>query len=115
MTSVIDNIVGIVCLPLGVILLLNQLGATHIAALFGFDILLLGAVAIVLLQAANLVATHIHGEWIILSYIVHILLLFPAVLYFLGRLIVMPAAITTNLPTIMACFILSEGLYSFFF
>jgi hypothetical protein len=115
MTSIIDNIVGIACLPLGVILLFNQFGATHVASLFGLDILLLGALAIVALQFANIVATHIHGEWIVLSYIVHILLLFPAVLYFLSLLIALPAAITTNLPTIMACFILSEGLYSFFF
>jgi hypothetical protein len=115
MSSIIDNVVGIACLPIGLLIFLNQLGLFHMPKIFGIEILFLGAMALVAIQASNLIATHILGHSIIVSYVVHILLLFPAILYFISKITVMPQQITVALPMMLSCFIIVEGLYSFFF
>jgi len=111
----IDNIVGLASLPIGILLFLRILGITQGDTIFGMNILLIGSLTIVLLQVANIIGSHIQGEKIILGYIIHTLLLFPAIIYFLSLVMTISPNLMVILPTIMASFILSEGLYSFFF
>ncbi|MFH1132976.1 MAG: hypothetical protein V1735_00645 [Nanoarchaeota archaeon] len=111
----IDNIVGLACLPVGVILFLNQFGVTKITSLFGMPILLVAALALVAIQVSNILASHFMDKWIILSYIVHVIMAFPAIIYFLNAIFAFPAAVTAPLPMMFASFIFLEGLYSVFF
>ncbi len=115
MTTIIDNVVGIICLPIGFLLLLVEFGVLNLTAIFGVSVLLVSALALLAIQASNLVATHMQGEMIIISYIVHILLTVPALLYFLSLIVALPSTIAAALPLMLACFIIVEGLYSFFF
>ncbi len=43
----IDTIVGFACLPVSLLLFLNQFGVTKITKVFGVDVLLIGALALV--------------------------------------------------------------------
>jgi hypothetical protein len=111
----IDNIVVLASLPVGILLFLKVFGITEMDTLFGLSLLLIAAIVVIIVQIANIVGAHIQDENVVLSYIIHTLLIFPAVLYFLSLVITFPASLTAALPVMMASFILSEGLYSFFF
>jgi hypothetical protein len=111
----IDNIVGIGSLPVGIILFMNIYGFSKINSIFGIDLILFAAIVLVLIQVSNIIGSHIMGEYVVLGYIVHILLVTPSILYFLNYVISMPGDIVNTFPIIFASFITIEGLYSFFF
>ncbi len=112
----IDTVVGIACLPVGVILFLNEYGITNINTIFGFNILIIAAIALILIQVSNILGAHIMDENVFLSYIIHAFMIFPSLIFFLSKIGVgMPQNIITSLPIVFASFILIEGMYSFFF
>jgi hypothetical protein len=110
----LDNIVGIVTLPVAVVLFLNIFGITNIDAVFGVSMLLIAAIAHIANQVANVIAAHIGDSWVVLSYIIHGVMLFPSILYFVSLGVKLPEAFVAPLPTILASFIFLEGIYSFF-
>ncbi|MBW2971831.1 hypothetical protein KY359_02230 [Candidatus Woesearchaeota archaeon] len=110
----IDTIAGFAGLPLGIALFLEVFGIVDFSAMIGINILIIAAVAHILIQVANIIGSHISGDWVILSYIVHIIMMFPSVLFFLSMAMTLPEAVVNALPVIFASFILMEGMYSFF-
>ena len=110
----IDTIVGFACLPVSILLFLNQFGVTHLEKLFGISLLLVAALALVVLQAVNILDSHIQGHNLAIAYGVHLLLLLPSVIYGLSFLVALPDKLTAALPLIFACFIFTEGFYGFF-
>jgi hypothetical protein len=110
----LDCIVGIACLPIGVILFLNAFGATNFESLFGLSILLIAALALLAIQVTNIIDSHVQGHSLLLAYSIHTILLLPSIVYGLSFLLALPATVLAALPLIFACFITVEGLYSFF-
>jgi hypothetical protein len=110
----IDNIIGLITLPVSVVLFLNIFGITQLNDIFGISILLIAAIAHVANQIANVIAAHISDNWVILSYVIHGVMLFPSIIYFISLVAKLPANITAPLPVIFASFIFIEGIYSFF-
>jgi hypothetical protein len=110
----IDNIVGIATLPVAVVLFLNVFGITKMDAVFGVSILLIAAIAHIANQVANIITAHIGDSWVVLSYVIHGIMMFPSIIYFVSLGVGLPAAITAPLPTIFASFIFVEGIYAFF-
>jgi hypothetical protein len=111
----IDNIVGLACLPVGIVMFANEFGWMHVDKLFGMPILLAAALALVAIQLSNIFASHFQDHWLALSYGVHIFMAFPAYIYLLKGMIHFPAPMIEALPLMFASFILVEGMYSLFF
>ncbi len=111
----IDHIVGLAALPVGVILFLNDYGITKINNIFGFSVLLVAAVALILIQISNILGAHIMDENVFLSYVIHTFMIFPSIIFFLSYIMTIPSSIMNSLPMVFASFILIEGMYSFFF
>ena len=110
----IGCIAGFASLPVGIILLLNTFGFTKLNELFGIQILLLAAIGIIATEIGDIIDSHLTGEHVVLTWIIALLLTFPAVIYFLSLVMVFPENIMAPLPVIMASFIFVEGLSSFF-
>jgi len=111
----IDHVVGLAALPVGVVLFLNEYGFTKINTIFGFNILLVAALVLVIIQISNIFGAHIMDENVFLSYIIHGFMIFPSVIFFLSYVMSIPQTIMNSLPIVFASFILIEGMYSFFF
>ena len=110
----IDKIIGFASLPVSIVLFLNLFGILGMDAVVGIDLLLIAAVTHVILQVANVISSHITDEYVVLSYVIHGILLFPSVIYFLSLVITLPDVVTAPLLPIFASFIFMEGIYSFF-
>ncbi|MBI2138241.1 hypothetical protein HYU13_01505 [Candidatus Woesearchaeota archaeon] len=108
------DIAGIVFLPVSVILFLNTFGVTSFGSLFGFSLLLLAAIGIILIEAGDIFDAHVKGESVWLIWITGILLMLPAFVFFASLFITLPPPLSANLPVIMASFLFVEGLSSFF-
>jgi hypothetical protein len=110
----IDNIVSIATLPVAVILFLNIFGIIGMNEIFGVSLLMIAAIAHVINQVVNIIAAHVADNWVILSYIVHLVMIIPSIIVFVNLFSPMPEKIMVQLPTILASFIFLEGIYSFF-
>ena len=111
----IDKIVGIIFLPLSIVLFLNIFEITNITAIFGISILLIAAIGLLIIQAANIAGAHHANEHIHTTWILCTMMAFPSVLYFLSLVMTMPATLITSFPAIFASVILVEGVYGFYF
>ena len=111
---IIGHIAGFVSLPVGVILLLNAFGFTNLTVLFGVQILLLAAIGIIATEVGDVIDSHLKGEHVLLTWIMALLLMFPAMIYFFSLAMAIPVNIMAPLPVIMGSFIFVEGLSSFF-
>jgi hypothetical protein len=110
----IGHIAGLASLPFGVILLLNTFGFTSMDKFFGLPILLLASLGIIATELGDIIDSHLTSEHVILTWIIGIILTFPALIYFLSFVMAMPEYLTTPLPIIIGSFIFVEGLSSFF-
>jgi len=110
----IDKIVGIIFLPLSIILFLNVFGITQMDSIIGIDILLIAAIALIIIQAANVMGAHWAKEHVKKSYFLCAVAAFPSIIYFafLGAL---PEALFAPMQAIFASFIFVEGIYGFYF
>ena len=77
--------------------------------------MLIAAIGLILIQAANITGAHIDKEHIGTSYILCGILIFPSIIYFLALGIAFPESITNSMPAIFASFLFIEGIYSFYF
>ena len=80
----IDKIVGIIFLPLSIIMFLNIFGMTQIDSIIGIDIMLIAAVALIIIQIANVLGAHHAEEHVKKSYILCLIAAFPSIVYFIG-------------------------------
>jgi hypothetical protein len=110
----IDNIIGIATLPVAVLLFLDIFGVIGLKELLGVSLLLIAALAHVLNQITNIVVAHVGDNWVILSYVVHVIMMVPSILCFINLAVPMPEIIMAQMPTMLASFIFLEGIYSFF-
>ena len=110
----IGRITGIAFLPVSIILFLNSFGYTSIKSIFGFDILLLAAIGIIIVEISDIIDAHIKGDLLIVAWVICLILCFPAVLFFMSKLIALPSAVMSSLPLVMASFLFVEGLTSFY-
>jgi hypothetical protein len=111
----IDKIVGIIFLPLSIVLFLNIFEITKVESVIGIPILLLVAIGLIIIQAANIIGAHHANEHIHTSWILCIFMAFPSILYFLSVLITLPATLVASFPAIFASVIMVEGVYGFYF
>jgi hypothetical protein len=110
----VGHIAGLASLPFGVILLLNTFGFTSIDKLFGISVLLLASLGIIATELGDIIDSHLTSEHVILTWIIGILLTFPAVIYFLSLITTIPGYLMSPLPAIIGSFLFVEGLSSFF-
>lgn len=110
----IGHIAGFISLPLGVILLLNAFGFTNMTQLFGIQIILLASLGIIATEVGDIIDSHLKSEHAFLTWVTGLLLIFPALIYFLSLITAVPENIMAPLPVIIGSFIFSEGLSSFF-
>jgi hypothetical protein len=110
----IDKIVGIIFLPLSIILFLNIFGITDIQTVIGIDIIMIAAISLIIIQAANIIGAHHAQEHVHTSWILCTIMIFPSILYFLSLTTTMPETLMTSFPGIFAGVILVEGVYGFY-
>ena len=110
----IDKIIGITFLPLSIILFLNIFEVTQIDAIIGINILLIAAISLIIIQAANIAGAHHSNEHVHTSWILCSIMIFPSILYFLSGIITLPETLIISLPGIFASVILVEGVYGFY-
>jgi hypothetical protein len=110
----IDNIIGIATLPVAILLFLNIFGVLGMNEVLGVSLLLIAAVAHVVNQVTNIIVAHVGDNWVILSYVVHIIMMIPSIICFINIAVPMPEKIMAQMPTMLASFIFLEGIYSFF-
>jgi hypothetical protein len=111
----IDKIVGIAFLPLSALLFLNIFEITSITEIMGISILLISAIALIIIQVANIIGAHHANENVHMSWILCTAMSFPSILYFLSLFMTMPGTLVTSFPAIFASVILVEGVYGFYF
>jgi hypothetical protein len=110
----LGHISGFVFFPVAVITLLNALGITNFDSIFGFQLIFLAAIGVIVVEACDIIDSHISGESVILTWLAAGLLAVPGIIFFLSRVIAMPENITTPLPIILGSFLFVEGVMSFF-
>jgi hypothetical protein len=104
----IDNIIGIATLPVAILLFLNIFGVLGMSEVLGVSLLLIAAVAHVVNQVVNIVVAHVGDNWVILSYVVHIIMMIPSIICFINIAVPMPEKIMAQMPTMLASFIFLE-------
>ncbi len=112
--SSIDRIIGIAVLPISIIIFCGVFGIWDAQEIVSISILLVGSIALIVAQIANIMSSHIEKEYLQLSYITSIILMIPAFLYIASMFIELSETILTPLPAIIASFIFIEGIYSFY-
>ena len=110
----IGHIAGFAFLPVSVILFLNIFGVTNINSILGINLVLLAAIGLIIIQIGDIVDSHLKGEYIILYWVAGAVLCLPGLLFLFSKAITLPSTIAASLPLIMACFLFTEGVSSFF-
>jgi hypothetical protein len=108
------HIPGLLFLPIGVILILNAFGITHVNSLFGLSLLLLASIGLIATQIGDIISSHFTDGHVILSYIVCTILCFPGLIYFISLFSSMPENLMAPLPLLLGSFLFVEGLSSLF-
>jgi len=111
---IIGNIAGFVFLPVSIIIFLNIFGVTKINSIIGINILLVASIGLVAIQIGDIIDSHLHGSRIIMMWAVGIVLCIPGAMYILSKIITLPTALVASLPLILASFLFTEGMSSFF-
>ncbi|OIO65802.1 hypothetical protein COY28_06815 [Candidatus Woesearchaeota archaeon CG_4_10_14_0_2_um_filter_57_5] len=109
---IIGHIAGFVFLPVSIILLLNAFSVTNVQSLAGMPVLLLASIGLILVQMGDIIDAHIKDSFKIVAWIVCLILMFPAFLYFMRA--ALPEQVVNALPIITGSFLFVEGLSSFF-
>jgi len=110
----LGHIAGFAFLPVSVIIFLNAFGITKLNSIFGLSIMLIAAIGLILIQVGDILHSHFTDEHIVLTWILGIILMLPAFVYFISFAVKMPANILSALPLITASFVFVEGLSSFY-
>ncbi|MGV8141577.1 MAG: hypothetical protein ACP5NW_04010 [Candidatus Woesearchaeota archaeon] len=110
----IDYIIGLAFLPVSILMFLNMFGWTHVEKIFGLPLVLIGAIGLVIVQIVNILAAHINKQFIWQSWILCIVMLWPALVYFTSTIITYSSNILAAVPDIIAAFLFVEGIYSFY-
>jgi len=113
--GMIDKIVGIIFLPVSILLFLNIFDITAITSILGIDILLIAAISLIIVQAANIIGAHHAKEHVHISWILCSIMIFPSVLYFISLGATLPTTLVNSFQAIFASVILVEGVYGFYF
>ncbi len=110
----IGNILGLAFLPVSLLLFLNAFGVTSIDTVIGIQVLLIGAIGVIIVEIGDVIDAHVKKNKIILSWIVCAVLCWPGILFIISKIITMPEAINSAMPLIIPSFLFVEGLSSFF-
>jgi hypothetical protein len=110
----IDYIIGLAFMPVSVLMFLNMFGITRIENIIGIPLTLIGALGLIVVQIVNIMSAHINKEFIMQSWILCLIMMWPSVIYLTAGFITYPEAIITSLPAIIAAFLFVEGVYSFY-
>ena len=110
----IDYIIGIVFFPFSIILFLNMLGITAIQRIIGVPVLFIAVLGLIIVQVANIMGAHINNQFILQSWILCIVMMWPSIIYLTSGFITYPTTLITVLPAIIASFLFVEGIYSFY-
>ena len=110
----IDYIIGLAFMPVSLLMFLNFFNITHIEKIIGIPLILIAAIGLIVVQIVNIMASHIHKEFITQSWILCIIMMWPSIIYFTSIFITYPQTLAASLPAIIASFLFVEGVYSFY-
>ncbi|MFA5796690.1 MAG: hypothetical protein WC916_01475 [Candidatus Woesearchaeota archaeon] len=110
----IDYILGFAFLPVSLLLFANMLGITTLEKIIGIPLILIAAIGLIIVQIANIMSAHINKQFVFMSWILCIIMMWPAFVYFFSGIITFPVSLMVALPGIMAAFLFVEGIYSFY-
>lgn len=108
------HIAGFTFLPVSILMFLNIFQITKLDSIFGVKLALLASIGLIIIMIGDVIDSHINDNFVVLTWIVCILLCFPAILFFLSYFVSFPAQILSSIPIIIASFLFVEGLTSFF-
>lgn len=101
-------------MPISVLMFLNMFGITNIQKIIGIPLILMGALGLIIVQIVNITSAHIKKEFILHSWILCIVMMWPSAIYLTSIFISYPAPILNSLVGIIAAFLFVEGIYSFY-
>jgi hypothetical protein len=110
----IDYIIGLAFFPFSVVIFLKLFGVVNFDSIIGIPIMLIAAVGLIVVQVFNILSAHINKEYIMTSWILCAVMMWPALIYLTSSFITYPAAVISSLPAIIASFLFVEGIYSFY-
>ena len=110
----IDYIIGFIFLPFGALLFTNIFEWTQIDSIIGIPLLAIAAAGLIIVQLANILAAHINKQWIVVSWIMCVLMMWPSIVYFTSGFVGYPESLLSALPAIIGSFLFVEGIYSFY-
>jgi hypothetical protein len=110
----IDYIIGIGFMPFSVLMFLNIFGVTNIQKIIGIPLIFIAMIGLIVVQVAKIIGAHINKQFIMQSWILCILMMWPSIIYLTSSFIKYPATIVASLPVIIASFLFVEGIYSFY-
>lgn len=93
---------------------LHEFGYSSWESLFGIDLVLIGALGVIAIEVGDVIDSHITSAHRLLTWLTGLLLIAPAILYFLSLLVTLPTSIVEGLPLIIASFIFVEGISGLF-
>ena len=110
----IDYIIGIAFMPVSILMFLNFFSVTNIEKIIGIPLIFIAAIGLIIVQIVNIMASHIHKEFITQSWILCIIMMWPSFIYFTSGFIGYSVTMVAILPAIIASFLFVEGIYSFY-
>ncbi|MGV8171881.1 MAG: hypothetical protein ACP5OA_04270 [Candidatus Woesearchaeota archaeon] len=110
----IDYIIGLAFMPVSILMFLNFFGWIHLEKIIGIPLVLIAALGLMIVQIVNIMASHIHKEFIMHSWILCIIMMWPSFIYLTSGFVGYPETLIASLPAIIASFLFVEGIYSFY-
>jgi hypothetical protein len=112
--KMIDYIVGLAFMPISILMYLNFFSVTHIEKIISIPLIMIAAIGLIIVQIINILAAHIHKEFITTSWILCIVMMWPSLIYLTSGFIGYSETLVMALPAIIASFLFVEGIYSFY-
>ncbi|MGV8086266.1 MAG: hypothetical protein ACP5N1_01420 [Candidatus Woesearchaeota archaeon] len=110
----IDYIIGLAFMPVSILMFLNMLGITNLEKIIGIPLILLGAIGLIVVQIVNIISSHIKKEFVVQSWILCIVMMWPSAIYLTSGFVTYPPLLVSALVGIIASFLFVEGTYSFY-
>jgi hypothetical protein len=110
----IDYIIGLAFFPFSLLMFLNLFGITNIESIIGIPLMAIAAVGLIVVQVFNILSAHINKEFIKMSWILCVVMMWPSIIYLTSAFVAYPETLVSSLPAIIASFLFVEGIYSFY-
>lgn len=110
----IDYIIGLAFFPFSILIFLRIFEIVNFDSIIGIPIMLIAAIGLIVVQVFNILSAHINKEYIMMSWGLCAVMMWPALVYLTSSFIAYPETLISSLPAIIASFLFVEGIYSFY-